>query len=153
MHIIAKPLADEALISSTIRHPRIWPSVSDDGCPPPEEFTPQFSESVIYLGMFDADEFHGFFMLHRHNAICWEVHTCLLPSAWGRLSTFFAAECIDWIFSETDCRRLITNVPVGNVLAKRLAMSVGMTEFGLNPRSFLKNGEAIDQIMLGISKE
>jgi RimJ/RimL family protein N-acetyltransferase len=153
VHVIARPITDEELISSTIRHPRIWPSISDDGCPPPNEFRHQVSDAMIYLGMFSDDEFHGFFMLHRHNAICWEVHTCLLPSAWGKLSAILAGECIEWIFSETECRRLITNVPAGNILAKRLALSVGMTEFGRNPRSFLKNGEAIDQIMLGISKE
>jgi RimJ/RimL family protein N-acetyltransferase len=150
--VIAKPIDDIELIAETIRHPRIWPSVSDDGAGSPEGFEPIISDSVIYLGMFESGQFYGLFMLHPHNSICWEVHTCLLPSAWGNASVF-ALECVSWIFSETQCQRLITNVPTGNVLAKRLAASVGMTEFGLNPRSFLKNGEALDQIMLGISKE
>jgi RimJ/RimL family protein N-acetyltransferase len=150
--VTAKPITDVDLISKAIRHPRIWPSISDDGSPSPEEFVPIIDDSIIYLGFFDSDQFLGLFMLHPHNAACWEVHTCMLPIAWGRAS-LFAAECIEWVFNHTACLRLITNVPKDNSLARRLALSVGMREFGINPKSFLKNGIALDQYMLGISKE
>ncbi len=148
-----RPIHDLELIAATITHPRVWPSVSDDSSPLPESFAPAVSDSIIYLGAFAANIFHGLFMLHAHNAICWEVHTCLLPSAWGKSSVLFARDCIDWAFAETSCIRLITNVPAGNALALRLAKSVGMQQFGINPKSFLKNGIALDQYMLGISKE
>ena len=148
-----RPIRDLELIAATIAHPRVWPSVSDDSSPPPEAFVPSVSDAIVYLGVFDADNFHGLFMLHAHNAICWEVHTCLLPSAWGKASVLFARDCIDWVFAETSCARLITNVPAGNALALRLAKSAGMQQFGLNPKSFLKHGVALDQYMLGISKE
>lgn len=153
MHITAMPIDDVGLIAETIRHPRIWPSVSDDGSGSPDQFTPTVSESITYLGMFESGQFLGLFMLHPHNSICWEVHTCLLPAAWGKTANLCAALCIEWIFENTECQRLITNVPEDNSLAKRLAASVGMTKFGINPKSFLKNGIALDQIMLGISKE
>lgn len=152
MAVTSVVLTDAELIASTIRHPRIWPSVSDDGSPLPEDFMPIMSDSVIYLGMFESGAFHGLFMLHQHNAICWEVHTCLLPTARGNAHCF-AEKCVEWVFSETACRRLITNVPAGNALAIRLASSVGMIQFGINHASFLKNGAVLDQIMLGISKE
>lgn len=148
-----RPIHDLELIATTITHPRVWPSVSDDSSPLPEAFAPAVSDAIVYLGAFDADTFHGLFMLHAHNAICWEVHTCLLPSAWGKAAVVFAAACIEWAFEETPCQRLITNVPAGNSLARRLALSVGMQPFGLNPKSFLKHGIALDQHMLGISKE
>lgn len=153
MHITAMPIDDVGLITETICHPRIWPSVSDDGSGLPEQFAPQLSDSIIYLGMFESSRFIGLFMLHPHNTICWEVHTCLLPEAWGKTANLCAELCIEWIFDNTACQRLITNVPAGNSLAKRLASSVGMQVFGTNPKSFLKNGVALDQIMLGISKE
>lgn len=152
MIVLATPIHGIELITETIRHPRIWPSVSDDSSPEPEQFKPIISDAVIYLGMFADDEYHGLFMLHQHNAVCWEVHTCLLPSAWGKASVF-ASACVEWTFNEIDCRRLITNVPENNVLAKRLAISVGMQQFGINHKSFLKNGILLDQTMLGISKE
>lgn len=152
MIIKARPISDIQLIASTVTNPRIWSSVSDDASSSPEDFKPIISSSVIYLGMFADDEFHGLFMLHQHNAVCWEVHTCLLPIAWGKASVF-AAACVEWVFNDTDCQRLITNVPEGNLLAKRLAMSAGMQPFGINHKSFLKNGILLDQTMLGISKE
>lgn len=152
MVVTTQPIKDLELIRSTITNPRIWASVSDDAISSAEEFMPIISDSVIYLGMFVDDQFHGLFMLHAHNAVCWEVHTCLLPSAWGSAS-IFAHECIEWIFNTTACQRLITNIPEGNALAKRLALSVGMQIFGINQKSFLKNGILIDQTMLGISKE
>jgi len=152
MDVVAKPIYDIELIAETMRHPRIWPSVSDDESPPPEDFEPIISDAVIYLGMFASGKFHGLFMLHPHNSVCWEVHTCLLPSAWGS-APVFAAECIEWVFGNTECQRLITNIPSNNPLAARLAASVGMMKFGTNPKSFLKNGILLDQHMLGISKE
>lgn len=152
MFVTAQPIKDLELIKSAITHPRVWGSVSDDANSSAEEFTPIISDSVIYLGMFVDGQFYGLFMLHPHNAVCWEVHTCLLPNAWGKASVF-ANTCIEWVFRETDCQRLITNVPSGNALAKRLAMSAGMQVFGINQKSFLKNGILIDQTMLGISKE
>lgn len=152
MDIVARPIHDIELITEAMRNPRVWPSISDDSSPAPELFQPCLDGHVVYLGMFVHDRFHGLFMLHPHNHICWEVHTCLLPIAWGR-ATRFASECVDWVFSHTPCLRLITNIPKGNPLARRLALSVGMREFGINPSSFLKNGIAIDQFMLGISKE
>lgn len=152
MSIVAKPISDADLIIRSITHPRVWPSISDDSSPDREDFVPVISDGIIYLGMYAADEYCGLFMLHPHNSICWEVHTCLLPNAWGRAS-IFTAECLEWIFENTQCQRLITNIPDGNPLAKRLALASGMQSFGINPKSFLKNGILLNQTMLGISKE
>lgn len=153
MSLCAKELENAELIARTISHPRIWPSVSDDGSPYPDDYAPVVGEGIVYLGMYEQDEYLGLFMLHPHNAICWEVHTCLLPVAWGVTARSCAELCIEWAFSMTGCCRLITNVPASNKLALRLAKSVGMQQFGINPKSFLKHGVALDQIMLGISKE
>lgn len=153
MPLIARALDDPNLIARVICHPRIWPSVSDDGSGAPEDFRVSISDSIIYLGMYDSDEFIGLFMLHAHNAICWEVHTCLLPIAWGDKAKECATLCIRWMFSNTGCSRLITNVPLKNKLALRLAQAAGMQQFGINEKSFLKDGILFDQIMLGISKE
>lgn len=148
--LTAKPLEDLDTVTWTMRHRRIWPSISDDGSPARTEF--RASPGLTYLGMFDGDKYLGLFVLHQHNAILWEVHTCLLPHAWGPTAKDCAKLCVEWVFSNTDCRRLITSVPEGNALAERLAQAAGMVRYGTNPRSFLKNGQELDQIMLGISK-
>ena len=92
-------------------------------------------------------------MLHPHNAICWEIHTCLLPNAWGERGRRAARLLPEWIWQHTPCRRIITNVPDNNRLALRFALAAGMTEIGVNAASFLKNGKLRDQTLLGISPQ
>jgi RimJ/RimL family protein N-acetyltransferase len=134
-------------------HPQVYPHISDDGSPPAAEFQPLQSEAVWYIVVRDGDEILGLWALHPHNSICWEIHTCLLPNAWGGRGLKAAHLLPEWIWNHTPCRRLMGNVPSNNRLALRFAREAGMTEFGVNPASFLKNGRIYDQICLGISPQ
>jgi RimJ/RimL family protein N-acetyltransferase len=100
----------------------------------------------------DCAQLLGMWSLVAHNAVCWEIHTCLLPHAWGR-SLRAALEMAEWIWRETPCRSLITHVPAYNRLALKFARQAGMTEYGVIPRSWLKDGILWDQIVLGLSKD
>lgn len=144
---------DVALIKSTITHPKLYQHLSDDGCPDAQDFTVQLADSLFYMVAHDGDKYLGLFLLHPHNFICYEVHTCLLPEAWGEMAIECGKAIVRWMFENTPCQRVITNVPKYNRLALRLARNVGMSEFGVNTKSFLKNGSLHDQVMLGISKE
>ena len=143
---------DWDLIRSVITHPKIWPHVSDDSTPPWEEWQPVIADSVWYVVVRDGEEVLGVFTMVRHNAICWEVHTCLLPSAWGR-TLEAARQMAEWAFANMECLRIITNVPAYNRLALRFAERAGMTQFGVNEKSYLKDGKLWDQFCLGLSKE
>lgn len=143
---------DLALIKRTMTHRRIYPYICDDGAPPAEAFSPIDNPLIYYLQMSDSEHL-GVFMLHPHNTVCFEVHTCLLPHAWGETARQCTREGTRWMFDNTPCRRIITNVPQYNRLALKLALESGMSQFGVNPKSFLKDGKLCDQIMLGISKE
>jgi RimJ/RimL family protein N-acetyltransferase len=142
---------DYSLIRKILTHPKIWPHISDDGSPAAAEFQPIQSEAVWYIVVRDGEEILGLWMLHPHNSICWEIHTCLLPIAWGERGLEAARLLGEWIQKHIPCRRVITNVPSNNRLALRFALEAGMTEFGVNPASFLKNGKLRDQVLLGIS--
>ena len=146
------PLHDYELIRETIANPKIYAHVSDDGSPSREDFIPADHPAIVYLGAYEGTEYLGLWMLCPANSICWDVHTCLLPSSWGALATQATKAAIEWVFENTDCRRLITSVPSTNRLALKLAEHSGMTRYGVNPSSFLKNGKLLDQILLGISK-
>jgi len=138
---------DQEYIVKCVTSPHVWDACTDDGAGDPDLYFPPM-EPVVWI---DAAG-HGVFMLHPHNAITFEVHTCLLESGKG-LATMLAKDVIKWIFENTPCERLITNVPDNNRLALRLAERAGMKQFGVNEKSFKKNGELLDQIMLGISRE
>lgn len=143
---------DYALVREMMTHPKVWPWITDDGSPPVEAFQPAESEMIWYLAARDGDEVLGIWMLVPQNAVCWEVHTCLLPKAFGERARRAALIAVSFVFDTTPCVRLFTNVPQYNRLALRFAKAAGMTEFGVNKGSYLKRGKLYDQIMLGISK-
>jgi RimJ/RimL family protein N-acetyltransferase len=149
---------DYELIRRILTHERIWPHISDDGSPPAGEYRPFESELIWYVVVRDIypdagpEEILGLWMFTPHNAVCWEVHTALLPEAWGGRAHQAAQLMADWIWRNTPCRRIVTNVPENNRLALRFAQAVGMEVYGCNEKSFLKGGKLLDQILLGISK-
>lgn len=151
MHILT--LHDVDRITETLRHPRIYPHITDDSCPvDPKEFYPSIGDPLVHLGVFDEDEYLGLFLVHPHSVFMWEVHTCLLPHAWGTRAVQAAKMLIQWVFDNTSCQRLITSVPQGNPLALRLARNAGMTVYGINPKSLQRDGILIDQTLLGLNK-
>lgn len=148
-----EPIHDAELIAQTMRHPRIYAHISDDGCPPREDFSVTPTEALLHLGVYEGEQFLGLFVVHPQNFVCYEVHTCLLPDAWGSRALAATRACMDWLFSNTPCRRIVTTVPAGNELALRLARRTGLTVYGINPSSLQRHGALLDQTLLGISKE
>lgn len=145
-----QPTRDLELVRRVMTHPKIYRHLADDGCPPPDEFRPADHPAILYLTVWQGDELLGLWMLVPHNAVCWEAHTALLPSAWGRAREA-ARAMLAWLWAHTGCRRLIGAVPRSNRLAAKLARDAGMREYGVNEKSFLRQGRLEDQIMLGIS--
>ena len=147
-----EPLRDLELIRSALLHPRVFPHIKDDATPAAADLRIEL-DGPLYLGCFAGQEFLGLFVVHQHNAVLHEIHTCLLPKAWGGRAVHCATAVIKWLFEQTPCRRLITNIPADNTLATRLATHAGMTPFGTNPKSIMRGGALVDQLMLGISKD
>ncbi len=140
---------DMELVREILAHPAIWPHIHDDGVSEP---APVDAPSLYWL-LVQADGVGGVFLLHPHNTACYEVHTCLLPRMWGAQATTATHLVRAWMFQNTPCQKLITNVPADNLLALRFAKRCGMTPEGVNRRSFLKGGVLLDQHVLGLTKE
>lgn len=138
-------------VRQVMTHPRIWPWISDDGSPAAEDFRPVNSPAIWYIAAKYRDELLGIFVFTPQNTVCWEVHTCLLPRAWGPMGLAAAKELARWMWAHTSCRRITTHVPADNLLALAFARHAGMETFGVNKRSFLRGGMLIDQTVLGIS--
>lgn len=147
---------DYELIRRILTHPKLYPHLSDDFSPPPEEYRPQEHPAIWYVIVRDEDDtgenLLGLWMFVPTNGCCWEVHTALLPCAWGERGQIASLMLPGWIWEHTDCRRIITNVPATNRLALHFALKAGMKIFGTNQASFLKNGVLYNQTMLGISR-
>lgn len=144
---------DYAAIGAIMRHGRLYDAGADDFSPARIQFEPRQDESIWYVMAFNDGDLVGLFALAPQNAICWEIHTRLLPEAWGAIAAAAARDIVPWIWENTPCRRLVTTCPSYNRLAIRFAERAGgMTRYGVNPASWQKNGQLFDQVLLGISK-
>lgn len=143
---------DWPLIREVMTDPAIYPHIADDFSPPRDGFEPFKEDAIWYVKVLDDKELLGIFMFHPDNAICWQVHTCLLPHAWGARAKLAGRGVVRWIFANSQCQRIVTVVPAGNRLALKFAGECGMELYGCNPGSFMKDGKLVDQILLGISK-
>lgn len=140
---------DMEKVAAILSHPAIFKHVRDDGvmaCEP-------IDHDAFYWMMLDDGEPAGVFLVHAHNSICYEMHTSILPRAWGDKSADGAQMLLAWAFNTTPCMKMITAVPAYNRAALRFAKAGGMVEEGNNRSSYLRNGELVDQIMLGITKQ
>jgi RimJ/RimL family protein N-acetyltransferase len=145
--------ADLGLVRQIICHPKLYGWLTDDFSPRSEDYTPPDAPGVQYLVARDNGELLGLWVLVWHSPIAVEVHTCLLPTAWGERAAIAAKECARWIFFHTAAQRIFTSVPAYNRLALRFALQAGMSVFGRHPKSFQKKGKLHDQILLGLSRE
>lgn len=143
---------DLDLIRTIVTHEKIWPHVADDGAGRPEDYRPVDHPAIWYVLVLSGHELMGVWIFNPQTSACWEIHTALLPKAWGTLAHRAARFIVPWVWEHTTCRRIVTNVPVYNRLALAFAKGAGMEQYGLNPKSYQKDGKLYDQILLGISK-
>lgn len=138
-----------AEVAAILSHPAIFRHVGDDSvmsCEPVDH-------DAFYWMLVNDGEPAGVFLVHAHNSVCYEMHTSILPRAWGEKASQAAQMLLAWAFNATPCLKMITAVPAYNRAALRFAKAGGMVQEGVNRSSFLHDNALIDQIMLGITKQ
>jgi len=139
------------LIQQIVTNPAIYPFVSDDGSPAPEYW--KAPECLKYCLVTDSDEVLGLWIFRYVRAALWDVHTCLLENARGKRAYEAVKMAPAWAWENLPgARRLITEVPVYNRPALIFALKAGMEKYGVNPKSYLKDGKLHDVVLLGISR-
>lgn len=141
-----------SLLSAIARNPVIYSRMIDDFAPRREDYYVPEGEHLIYILVKRGGLPCGFFCFVPQNRVSYEIHTVLLPYAFGPQAIVAASLAKEWMWRNTDCRRIWTNVPVHNRLALRFAKAAGMTQFGVNEKSYLRGGALTDQILLGLSR-
>lgn len=150
--ITLKRTFDYQLVKRIVTHPEVYPYLSDDGSPSAEQWEPAEHEAVYYLLVERDGEPVGTYMFVPQNSVCYEGHTALLPEAWGQ-GAEIGIMAQHWLFENSPCQRIVGNAPSFNQRALHYAEKTGMRAFGINRKSFLKNGVLYDQVVLGVSKE
>jgi hypothetical protein len=141
---------DFALVRSIVTHPLLYSLVSDDSTPV-ESYQPSEDPRIIYL-LASGTGPMGVFMLVPESGVCWEIHTCLLPSVWGPVARRIAKLAESWIWKNITCERLITKVPECNQQALKFTLASGMLIYGFNPGCFQRNGHLWGEYLLGMTR-
>jgi hypothetical protein len=142
---------DMSLVKRIATDPRIWGQMSDAFSGKPEDYEPP-ADGAVYVAVMFGDVARGLFVLVPKSAIRFEVHTLLLPdlSAWRKIDA--AAMMREWVWANTKCQRLFTEVPLSNTAALGFAAHMGMKESGREPACFMKDGKLHDVIVLGMNR-
>lgn len=134
---------DSDIATQTMRHPAVYPYISDDTCPNPSDFSmpPVDGVEILSVLCYNYETYCGCFILFNKGSDTFEIHTCLLPIARG-MGKIFGDAVVSKIFKETDCKVITTYAPETNPLAKRLALKCGF-EFCGYGEPIILNGEPV----------
>ena len=129
----------------------VWNQSCDDFSGDPADYQPP-ADGAIYVVVWKGDVPKGFFALVPRTKIRYEIHTMLLSSLspWNKMDA--AAQMKLWVFANTPCQRLFTEVATCNSSALGFAKHFGMVESGREPACFMKNGKLHDVIVLGLNR-
>jgi RimJ/RimL family protein N-acetyltransferase len=127
---------------------RVYDAASDDSAPAREEWQPNDHPLIWYVVAREGQQLAALYTLIPQNAVSWEIHA---SRVFGGAAAEALGAIAPWLFSRTDCRRLVASIPATNRAAIRAARRAGFREYGRNPRAFLKRGQLVDLILLGIS--
>lgn len=78
----------------------------------------------------------------------YECHTMFLPEHRGAIAFQAACEALDWLFANTYCQRLYTQLPDGNAPARLLARRVGFEIIPQRTSAWRLAGGAGDDAMI-----
>lgn len=92
------------------------------------------------------------FLLHPHNSYTYRGHVSILRES-RRISVSAGREVLEYMFTQTPCRKIIVFAPTSNPAAAYLAAEIGMAREGVVTQSWLKDGKMYDEIIYGIGVE
>ena len=143
---------DYAALRRLATDPAIFPHISDDFTSDPKQWKPLESDVIVHLVAQDEHGPCGFGVFIPDTWVCWRAHVAFLPRAYGgdALSSF--RKMLGWMWEQTEARRIVGEIRRDNTLAIRFVRRAGFEIYGINRRSYLKNGVLVDQMCLGISK-
>lgn len=140
-------------IKMYLTQPVFWKALHDDYAGKPEDWNPQPSDSqyVAYVNIHDDDgTFLGIAIFSLHSQVQVEIHNALLPWVGWKKRVQVGREFFAWLWS-AGRKRIIGKVIASNRYAIAYNKAIGMEEFGVNKKAFLKDGVLYDEHWFGIS--
>lgn len=137
-----------------MRHPDVWPWISDDSCPAPVDFAipDGWIDQCTYAVCVNGAPV-GFAMLEPRSAAMAEFHGALLPEWRGKTGIRLARMAISRLWQDTGFDKLIALCPAGNRGAQRVNVAIGFERQGLLTDAYRRGGRLEDLVVYGMSRE
>ena len=138
---------NKELIKSVVS--QMWDHVCEDGHSL-DAFDPKPNENC-WVSIEDI----GMYNLHPHNSTTLEIHAFILPTKRKEHSKLTGQEILKWILDNApkQYQKIIAQVPSIYPNVKDFCIKNGFQVEGVNRLSHKKNGEIVDQWLLGITRE
>lgn len=143
------------VIKRILTIPALWEVITEDNSLPAEEYEPLIHDQVIYLLIKQGKKVLGLFVVHAMTGTVVIGHANILPAYWGNreMNKAIGEAAIQWVWDNTDFRKIITTVPVIYKHVLAYTQRIGMKREGIMRDSYLKNGQLHDQYYMGISRK
>ena len=128
----------------------MYKELHDDYAVPMDSWEPTIHPQVGYVEIREDEELLGLAICGRHSAVEVEVHNALLPHLGWKRRVRVMREFFAWL-EKCGFKRVIGKVPATNRYALKLNEAAGMKRFGVDERSFLRDGVLVDQVYFGLS--
>ncbi len=146
--IVAKRTRDVGFIRSIVGE--LWDTVAEDG-QLFEEWEPK-ANSECWLNISDT----AVYCLNAENSTTLLMHAHVSKSARAYSRTFSVAighAVWVWVLENSDYQKFNCAIPVIYPNVKAYVEKMGMIEEGVNRKSYCKNGEIVDQWLMGITRD
>lgn len=142
--MLITPTNDKALIMSVLSAPGICEHICEGDASLDEVPEAQ------YLAGWADDECVGVVMMCPISSRLFDVHIHCLPEH-RKLHAFdFGMSAINWIWQNTNCQKMVAQIPFCNENVLKFALLVGFKVEGINRKSWLKNGVLNDSWYVGL---
>ena len=141
---------NEELIKEVLSDERLWEVSTEDGTPPVAEFWPDIDEKVWVAMIDDDDKVRGFMVGDLVSKAQVRVHVAIRSEYWGdKANVELGKMALQW-YIDQGTRKIIATIPTEDKQVLRYAQRCGLQREGINKKSFLRNGEMLDQYYLGM---
>ena len=143
---------DIEMIKELITRDEIWSTIAEDG-QVKENYSPKV-EAECWLEVTVDDKVIALYNIHTKNCITVEFHAHVLPKYRKEYSRPSFVAAFRWIYENAPVyQKVVGQIPFCCENVKRFCENIGFKHEGVNRLSYLKNGEILDQWIMGITRD
>ena len=139
--ITRNDISDIGIVDKIIKRPDVYPYISDDSSPDVAQYSAEqmLSNNQIFF-LNEKNKMLFIFMPFTHGV--YMLHTCIPTESRGAGAFNAAFSAADWMFKQTNAKKIITLIPDNNRRAKVFAYYCGMKKVGFLSGAWTKNGQS-----------